>query len=114
MYGQSEEKHGEKFFNRRVLKEFLFNIKKTNWPEAMNLVIKEFELLQLSPDDKIKRKLLCTSNYNFFHDEEEDFSCKLWLRVIDKGGKEISNTVYTQRDSENRVYWDIGYVHVIS
>ena len=97
-----------------VLKEFLFNIKKTNWPEAMILVIKEFELIQLSPEVKIERKLLCTSNYNFYHDEEEDFSCKLWLRVIDKGGEEILNTVYTQRDTENRVYWDIGYVHAIS
>ena len=76
----------------------------------MTLVIKEYDLIQRSQDDDVRRKLLCTSKYDFYHDEDEDFQAKLWLRVIDEGGAEIANIVYTQRDSENRQYWDIGYV----
>ena len=110
LYGQSEEKHGEKYFHRRVLKEFNFEIHKTNWPEAMSLSIKEYQLIQLGQEDTLKRKLLCTSKYHFFYDEDEDFSCKLLLTIHDAGGQEICNIVYRQRDSENRPYWDTGYV----
>lgn len=112
MYGQSEEQHGEKYFHRRILKEFQFDILKTNYPEAMNLVIKEYQLIPTGPDliHDVKRKLLCTSQYQFFHDEDEDYAVKVALCVIDKGGEVISNLVYTQRDSENRQYWDIGYI----
>lgn len=112
LYGQSEEKHGEAFFHHRVLKEFSFDIHKTDWPEAMTMFIKEYKLIQ--HEDTVKRKLLCTSKYNFYYDEDEDLAGKLWLQVTDAGGEEICNTVYTRRDSENRSYWDIGYVINVS
>lgn len=110
IYGQSEDKFGEKYFHQRVLKEFRFDVQKTNWPEAMTLIINEYRLIQTSPEDDLKRKLLCTSKYNFYHDEDEEFSCKLWLQVIDETDKEIVSTVFRRRDSENLKYWDTGYV----
>ena len=90
------------------MKEFQFHIKKHDWPEEMTLTIKEYDIIE--HEGKLRRKLLCRSEYNFFHDADEDFSCKVWLKVVDAGGMEIVNTVYTRRDAENRIYWDIGCV----
>ena len=112
LYGQSEEKLGEAYFHHRVLKEFSFDIRKTDWPEEMIMYIKEYKLIQ--QEDTLKRKLLCTSKYSFYYDEDEDFSGKLWFKLTDAGGEEIFNTVYTRRDSENQPYWDIGYVLNVS
>ena len=74
------------------------------------MTIKEYDIINLAPEDKLKRKLLCRSEYHFYHEEDEDFLCKLQLKVVDRGGKEITNTVFTRRDAENRIYWDTGCV----
>ena len=80
-----------------------FKIYPLRFPE-MTIFVSEFKLHMIN--DVCKRELVGKSEFSFYHDEDEDLSKKLRLRVFDSEGRELFIKNFSHFSSFNASYPD--------
>ena len=76
-------------------------------PRSMNLIVNEYQVYDVTPLKKrktMKRRFLCSTNYFFFEDENEDNTEKLQVTIKDNWGDVCLNQYYNRIDRCNRKF----------
>ena len=77
-------------------------------PKSLNINVEEYQIYNLSPIVKkkcYKRRFMCSTNYYFFEDEDEDNIEKLQVTIKDNWGDVCLNQFYNRIDRINRRYY---------
>ena len=83
----------------------------SNWwkvPKSMNIIVEEFQIYDVSLIKKrkcFKRRFLCSTDYYFFEDENEDNIEKLQVTIKDNWGDICFNKFYNRIDRINRKFY---------
>ena len=91
----------------------------SNWrkmPKSLNINLEEFQVYDVSPIVKkqlFKRRFLCSTNYFFFEDDNEDYIEKVQVTIKDNWGDICLNQLYNRIDRINRRFYTNQYVLLI-
>ena len=77
-------------------------------PKSLNVIVEEYQIYDISSIKKetcFKRRFLCSTNYYFFEDENEDYIEKVQVTIKDNWGDICFNQFYNRVDRINRKYY---------